>query len=224
MGSDGPIANHVLLGGGIGAGKSVVADVFVQAGFLLIEADAIGAEVLRPDTASTRTVAEIWPDAVNGGVVDRKALARIVFSSSGELRRLEAITHPAIAAEIDKRVAGTTGDVIVEVPLTHLDLSGEWIRVAVVAAGTTGDVIVEVPLTHLDLSGEWIRVAVVADEKLRITRAAERGGHPVDVRRRVLSQVSEDEWMEWADYVIDNNHLWSTTEEAVHSVIREVRE
>lgn len=195
MGSDGPIANRVLLGGGIGAGKSAVADIFVQAGFLLIEADGIGAEVLRPDTVAARSVAEIWPDAVNGGVVDREALARIVFSRSGDLRRLEAITHPAITAEIDKRVAGTTDDVIVEVPLTHLDPSGEWIR-----------------------------VAVVADEKLRITRATERGGDPVDVRRRVSSQVSEDEWMEWADHVIDNNHSWSTTEEAVHTLIREVSE
>jgi dephospho-CoA kinase len=184
----------VLLGGGIGAGKSVIADLFVQAGFLLIEADGIGAEVLRPHTEATRAVARLWPDSVEEGVVDREVLAGIVFSDSADLARLEAITHPAIAAEIERRVADATGDVIVEVPLTHL-----------------------VP------SRDWTKVAVVADEEIRIARAVERGGDPVDVRRRVSSQVSDDEWLAWADFVVDNSHAWSTTEGTVQALIHEVR-
>ncbi len=184
----------MLLGGGIGAGKSVIADLFVQAGFLLIEADAVGAEVLAPHTEATRAVAKIWPETVRGGVVDRKALAGIVFANTEDLRRLEEITHPAIAVEIERRVADTMGDVIVEMPLKHLDPAGDWIR-----------------------------VAVVAGEKIRTARAIERGGDPADVLRRVSSQVSENEWMEWADFVIDNSHERSTTEAAVHTVIREVR-
>ncbi len=184
---------HVLLGGGIGAGKSAIADLFVEAGFLLIEADSVGAEVLRPHSDASCAVAKIWPEIVKAGVVDRKALAGIVFSNRKDLRKLEAITHPAIAAEIERRVAATAGDVIVEVPLTHLNPSGDWTR-----------------------------VAVVADEKIRIARAIERGGEPADVLRRVSSQVTEIEWTRWADFVIDNNHAWSSTEVAVHSVIREV--
>ncbi len=129
-----------------------------------------------------------------GGVVDRKALAGFVFSNRRDLRKLEAITHPSIAAEIEKRVALAADDVIVEVPLMHLDLSGEWIR-----------------------------VAVVADEKIRTARAIERGGDPTDMLRRVSSQASENDWMQWADFVIDNNHAWSSTEVAVHTVIHEVR-
>lgn len=195
MTSDGPNTAYVLLGGGIGAGKSVIADLFVQAGFLLIEADTVGAEVLAPHTEATRAVAKIWPEILRDGVVDRKALAGIVFANREDLSRLEAITHPAIAVEIERRVADTTEDVIVEVPLRHLDPPGDWIR-----------------------------VAVVAEEKIRIARAIERGGDPADVLRRVSSQISENEWTQWADFVIDNSHAWSTTEAAVHTVIREVRE
>ncbi len=194
MASDGPNAANVLLGGGIGAGKSVIADLFVQAGFLLIEADAVGAEVLASHSEATRAVAKIWPEIVKRGVVDRKALAGIVFANREDLRRLEEITHPAIAATIEKQVADTTGDVIVEVPLKHLDLPGDWTR-----------------------------VVVVADEKIRISRAIERGGDPADILRRVGSQVSEEEWVDWADFVIDNSHAWATTEAAVRTVIREVR-
>jgi dephospho-CoA kinase len=195
MASDGPNAAHVLLGGGIGAGKSAIADLFFHAGFLLIGADAVGAEVLQPHTEASHAVAKIWPEVVRRGIVDRESLAAIVFANRRDLRRLEAITHPAIAAEIEKRVAATADDVIVEVPLMHLEFSGDWIK-----------------------------VAVVADEKIRIARTIERGADPADVLRRVSSQVSENEWMEWADFVIDNSHAWSTTEAAVHTMIREVRE
>ncbi len=194
MAGDGPNAARVLPGGGIGAGRSATADLFVKAGFLWIGADGIGTEVLRPDTEATWAVARFWPEAVKDGVVDREALAGIVFSDSADLARLEAITHPAIAAEIERRVADTPGDVIVEVPLTHL-----------------------VP------SRDWTKVAVVADEEIRIARAVERGGDPADVRRRVSSQVSDDEWIVWADFVIDNNHAWSTTAGTVQTVIHEVR-
>jgi len=195
MASDGPNAAHVLLGGGIGAGKSAIADLFVEAGFLLIEADRVGAEVLRPDTEATLAVARFWPAAVKEGVVDREFLAGVVFSDGADLRRLEAITHPAITAEIDRRVAEARGDVLVEVPLQHLAPSGDWIK-----------------------------VAVVADEETRIARAVGRGGDPADVRRRVSSQVPDHEWVAWADIVIDNNDAWSRTENAVHAVIRGVRE
>ncbi len=195
MASDGPNAAHVLLGGGIGAGKSAVADLFVQAGFLVIEADGIGADVLGPHTEATGAVADLWPEAVREGVVDREVLARIVFSDGADLGRLEAITHPAITAEIERRVADTRGDVLVEVPLQHLAPAGDWIK-----------------------------VAVIADEETRIARAVGRGGDPADVRRRISSQVPDHEWVVWADIVIDNNDAWSRTENTVHAVIRGVRE
>jgi dephospho-CoA kinase len=184
----------VLLGGGIGAGKSSVAELFVAAGFNLVEADRIGAAVLGPGTAATRVVASEWPDVVTDDVVDRSALARIVFSSQVELKRLESITHPAIRGEIERIVSSTSRDIVVEVPLTTLGLGGTWLK-----------------------------IAVVADEDTRIARAILRGGEPDDVRRRVDSQVSDGVWAEWADIVVQNSGSWTGTERQVVAVIEGLR-
>lgn len=180
----------VLLGGGIGAGKSSVAGVFAEAGYVLIEADRVGADVLAPGTEATRCVGLEWPDVVVDGVVDRKALAGVVFRDADALSRLEAFTHPAIGAEITKRVAATESDVVVEVPVQHLTLEGDWTRVAVVAAQAT-----------------------------RIARAVDRGGDPDDVKRRVAAQAPDSAWEEWADIVIDNSHTWFETERAIEAIV-----
>ena len=193
MGLDGPDNARVLLGGGIGAGKSTVAEEFGRLGFTVFDADAIGAEVLRPGTDETHAVAERWPPVVSNGVVDRKALAQIVFSDEGELRWLESITHPPIRAEITRLVSATQGSVLVETPLRHLTILGDWFR-----------------------------VAVVADEEIRIARAIARGGDATDVRNRVSSQISDGDWVEWADLVIDNSGAWSETIRAIEAVVDEV--
>lgn len=186
------LAARVLLGGGIGAGKSAVAAIFERAGFLVIEGDEIGRSLLAAGTPETSAVQELWPSVVADGVVDRAALATIVFDDASELRKLEGVTHPAIAAEIERRVAKTEKDVVVEAPLMHLEISGEWTR-----------------------------VAVVTDSRERLARAEARGGDPDDVKRRMKSQMSTAEWTSWADVVIDNNGAWAATERIVASMIDE---
>ena len=179
----------------IAAGKSSVGELFAEAGYLVIAADRVGAEVLAPGRDETDAVARAWPDVVVDGVVDRRALARIVFADGDALRLLESITHPAIVAEIERCVAAAEMDVLVETPVKHLDLFGNWIR-----------------------------VVVVADEETRIARAVARGGDPMDVRRRVASQIPDQEWEEWADVVIDNSGAWSETERVVRAAIERFRE
>ncbi len=190
MGLDVSGAQRVVLGGGIGAGKSTISEVFAQHGFSVIETDMISAEIMGPGSEATSAVGRRWPGVVEEGVVDRKALAGVVFADDSELRHLEAITHPAIAAEVDRRCSESHGAVLVEVPLPHLELSGDWFR-----------------------------IAVVADVEIRIARAIARGGDAADIRRRVSSQVSDAEWVEWADVVIDNSESWAATLEATEAAI-----
>jgi dephospho-CoA kinase len=106
-----------------------------------------------------------------------------VFSSKRELDRLEAITHPRIREEIQSA-----------------------------ADDANGSVMVEVPLTTLNLEGDWTRVALLADEGTRVERAVARGGDPQDVRNRIRSQASDADWIEWADVVVNNNDGWAETE------------
>jgi dephospho-CoA kinase len=88
------------LTGGIGSGKSTVAARLRAHGVPIIDADELAREVLAPGTDGLRKVVESFGEGVLGpnGALDRKALARIVFGDEAERRKLNAITHPRIAA------------------------------------------------------------------------------------------------------------------------------
>ena len=189
----------IVLGGGIGAGKSTVADRLRDAGFEIVIADMIGHELLSSNEGIREQIAGRWPDVVVGSQVDRAALGAIVFADPAELRALEAILHPGIVATIRKRIDAATGPVVVEVPLLDLVES------------------------HDVFAGDGVtKVAVVAEERTRIARAVARGSAPDDVRRRMANQATDDRWRTWADVVIDNSGSWAATERAVDDLIAEL--
>ena len=168
---------RLVVSGGIGSGKSTVTARLRDLGAVVIEADLLGHEVLEPGGAAFSAVAARWPSVVADGVIDRSALAEIVFADLDQLQELEALTHPAIGAEIRRRL-----DVAASLP-----------------------VVLELPLVS-DLAGTgWIRVVVDADEETRVDRSVARGNDEEDVRRRVAAQPPAEEWRDSADHVIQND-------------------
>lgn len=168
-----------LLGGGIGSGKSTAARWFLSFGAAVYAGDDAGREVLSPGTPETGRVAARWPAVVGaGGVIDRRALGRLVFSDGAQLRELEAITAPGIA----QRLRGFAE--------AHAD----------------GVVLIEVPVLR-DLAGAgWDWIVVDAPDGLRLERAVARGGITADDIRHVMDrQPSRGEWLEAASWVIDNS-------------------
>jgi len=104
-----PRPNAYLIGltGNIATGKSSVAAALAELGAHVIDADAVAHRVMRQGTPTWRSIMEAFgPDIVaEGGEIDRKRLGGIVFADPEALRRLERITHPAVIAEIDERIA-----------------------------------------------------------------------------------------------------------------------
>ena len=96
-------------------------------GFRTVDADAVGHIVLAGEALAP--VSERWPSVVLEGQIDRKALARIVFTDPEELRALEAITHPMIFGRIRTELEGFDGIAFVEMPLLHADM--DWPRIVV---------------------------------------------------------------------------------------------
>ncbi|MCH7999079.1 MAG: dephospho-CoA kinase [Chloroflexi bacterium] len=84
------------LTGGIGSGKSTVAQMLEGEGAAVLSADAVGHEVYLPDKPAWREVVEAFGRRIvaQDGAIDRKKLGAIVFSDPEQLRRLNAITHP----------------------------------------------------------------------------------------------------------------------------------
>lgn len=178
---------RVIVGGGIGSGKSTVLRLLEKLGAVVIEADLVGHRVLEPDGAAYDAVAARWPEAVEHGRINRTLLANIVFSDAAQLAELEALTHPHIGKAIlrQARAAGSR-DVAVEIPVA-LDLLGPG----------------------------WTRVVVAVPEETRIRRSVARGEEVADVIGRVESQLSDTEWLGEADHVVLNTGTLADLEAAV---------
>lgn len=96
----------VGLTGGIGSGKTTVANYFSALGVPLIDADMIARELVAPGSPLLNAIVDCFgPDLLTpGGEMDRHRLRHRVFTDAGERRRLEAILHPPIRAEIARRI------------------------------------------------------------------------------------------------------------------------
>ena len=174
----------VGLTGGMGSGKSTVADLLVERGAVLIDADRIARQVVTPRGPAYRPLVERFGDGIltPEGTVDRAALAAVVFHDPEALAALNAITHPAISAAMaDRRRAeeGTDHVVVLDVPLlapAHRDVLALDLVVVV-------DCPVEVALARL---------------------TAQRGFRRADAEARMAAQPDRRERLRGADFVIDN--------------------
>jgi dephospho-CoA kinase len=97
----------IILGltGSIAMGKSKAAEVFLQKGVPVHDADAVVHRLLAKGGLAVPLVAEIFPQAISKGAVDRKALGAIVFADPLQLKRLEAILHPLVRQDEQRFLA-----------------------------------------------------------------------------------------------------------------------
>lgn len=112
------------LTGGIASGKSTVAEILRKAGAVIIDADRIARQVVAPGLPAWREIRDLFGDGIlqSDGAIDRAALGAIVFNDAPLRRRLEAIVHPRVGAEIAaqmQRAAQEQPDavVIMDIPL-----------------------------------------------------------------------------------------------------------
>ena len=111
---------RVALTGGIASGKSTVADLFAARGVPVIDTDVIAREVVEPGQPALAEVVAAFGPGVLGpdGRLDRRRLREVIFADASARRRLEAILHPAIRAEMERqsRAAGGAYQLLV-IPL-----------------------------------------------------------------------------------------------------------
>jgi dephospho-CoA kinase len=174
------------LTGGIGTGKSVVAQILAEQGAVLLNADLVGHEAYLPGApAYEDIVAEFGKDVVaEDGTIDRKKLGPIVFSSPDKLARLNAITHPRMKEMMREKLA---------------DAARRGADVAVLEAALLFDAGWD------DLTDEvWV---TVVDGETAARRASARSGIPVEqvLERIQKAQMASDERIRRSDVVIDTS-------------------
>ena len=177
----------LLLGltGGIGSGKSTVSALLAEKGAVIIDADAITRSLQQPGQAVFDEIVARFGSAIVGpdGSLDRAGLASVVFADEQAKKDLEHIVHPAVGAEMLKRMqeeADTDHVVVYDVPL-----------------------LVEAARRAMSFAGV---IVVDIDPEIAVQRVVEqRGMDEKDVRARIANQASRDERIAVADKVIDNS-------------------
>jgi dephospho-CoA kinase len=165
------------LTGGIGSGKSTVAQMFVAHGAALIDADQIARAVTGPGGAAMAAIAQTFgPEYVaSDGAMDRERMRRLAFSDPTARARLEAIVHPCVTQENERRardaIAQGSALLVFDVPL--LVESGHWERR--LDAVLVVDCKVETQVQRVMTRNGLERAAVEAIIAAQATRAARRG-------------------------------------------------
>lgn len=172
------------LTGGIGSGKSAVSALLAGMGAVIVDADAITRELQVPGGAVLAAMVERFgPDIIAAdGTLDRAAVADIVFNDAEALSELNGIVHPAVGAEIAKRMrqlADTDRVVVLDVPLLVESSRGY-------------------PVAGL--------IVVDVDPEVAVRRLVEqRAMREDDVRARISQQAPRPARLARADLVIDNS-------------------
>jgi dephospho-CoA kinase len=206
---------RVGLTGGLGSGKSTAAKLFAAQGAHVLNADAIGRELMEPGQAVHAAMVAHFGEGVvlPDGSLDRRALARIAFAD-GRVEELNAIVHPAViarqaelTAEIVARDARAV--VMVESALifeTRYETNSRASRASGAVDRTSGS--------------RWHRrfdriILVTAPEEVKIARfvarsaegvmtPAQRTELEVEAQRRLAQQIPDEQKSSLCDYVLSN--------------------
>ena len=188
--------------GGIASGKSSVCRIFQDRGLPVVSADLLAREAVRPGTPTLRRLVERFGAEIldAAGNLDRPALARQIFADSGARSDLNAIIHPAIASLAEARLGG-------------LRSQGEPL------------IIYEAPLLfEAGAEGRVDRILVVrVDPEVQLQRLMARDQLPeAEARARIASQLSQDQKVARADFVIDNSGSPEATLRQVDSLLKQL--
>ena len=171
----------VALTGGIGAGKSTVAQNFAELGALVIDADQLARMAIeRGSDGFAEVLLRFGDEIILNGDIDRKKLAEIVFSDEAARKDLEKIIHPRVQAIFSEAVEDLDQDdiLIYEIPL----------------------------LVETDAAEKFDYIITVeADLELRKSRLLKKGLYISQIEKRMAAQATQESREAIADYVIYND-------------------
>lgn len=193
---------RVGLTGGLATGKTFVGRELAKLGCYLIQADALGHQVLEPDGAAAAPVVQHFGQGIlTGGRIDRKKLADVVFHDTQQLEILNKIVHPLVFQLEEER-------------------AGE-----IAAADPRAIVVIEAAI--LIETGAFRRcekvILTVCKPEQQIERAMARGLSEKDARSRLERQMPIEEKRRFADYIIDTSGVPESTVEQTRVVYTSLR-
>jgi len=183
--------------GNISAGKTLIESLLQKEGIITVDTDEIVHELLSQDKEIIEKVNNLFDIDVkdNDGKINRKKVGDIVFSDKKKLKQLEKILHPEVKKLIDKIFQENINKKIVAVSVPQLYETG-W----------------EVYFDYVLL--------VIADDKIRIERLLKRNNLSKEsAQKRLAAQISQEEKIKKADFVINNSEEVENTKLQLKKVL-----
>lgn len=184
--------------GGIGSGKSTVSKYLEDKGLKVLDADKISGDVTAAGGSAVPEVAEVFGanSVAEDGAMNRKYISDIVFHDRMKLDLLSSIVHKHVFVEMERIIAEETEK-------------------------NTKCLILDVPIPvkkFIDISDQvWV---VTCDTPTRISRLLDRGLSRDEAMRRIAMQLSDDEYADLGDFVIDNSGTVEETYAKVDELIK----
>jgi dephospho-CoA kinase len=191
----------VGLTGGIGAGKSTVADLFSKRGAVVIRSDELARQVIEPQTPGFKQVTSRFGNEIvnDEGNIDRTKLAQVVFNDDVALKDLENIVHPLVRERTNQLMSEQTSETIIvnEIPL-----------------------LLEKKMESLF---DFL-VIVISSEKNRLERLSQKGVLEEQAKARMAKQVNDQDRKAAADFLIVNDGNLDQLEADVQKIWQTLQE
>jgi len=188
----------VGLTGGIGSGKTTVSDFLLEYGIPVYNSDSQGKILMHTNLELKHDIVNIFGESIyNNGILNTNLLSSIVFSDPEKIKQLNNLVHPKVAQDFNQWIGENNNKPILVKEAAILIESGAYLNMDKI-------------------------ILVVSKKSIRINRISKRDNSDLDsIEKRINFQLTDDEKVKYADYIIENN---SSLDDLKYEVIRVINE
>ena len=189
----------VGLTGGIGSGKTTVSNFLLEYGIPVYNSDSQGKKLMNTNLELINDIVNIFGESVyNNGVLNTNLLSSIVFSDPEKIKQLNNLVHPKVAEDFNQWVGKNNNQPILIKEAAILIESGAYLNMDKI-------------------------ILVISKKSNRIKRVSKRDNSDFEsIEKRINFQLTDDEKIQYADYIIENNSSLDDLKNEVLRVFNEI--
>ena len=191
----------VGLTGGIGSGKTTVSNFLLDYGIPVYNSDTQGKTLMNTNLELKNNIVSIFGERVyDNGILNTNLLSSIVFNDSRKIEQLNNLVHPKVAQDFNQWVGKNNNKPILVKEAAILIESGAYLNMDKI-------------------------ILVVSEKSTRINRVSKRDNSDLEsIEKRINLQLTDNEKIKYADYIIENNSSLEHLKLEVLKVVNKIRE
>ena len=191
----------VGLTGGIGSGKTTVSNFILDYGIPVYNSDSKGKTLMNTNLELKNNIVSIFGERVyDNGILNTNLLSSIVFNDSTKIEQLNNLVHPKVAQDFNQWVGKNNNKPILVKEAAILIESGAYLNMDKI-------------------------ILVVSEKSTRINRVSKRDNSDLEsIEKRINLQLTDNEKIKYADYIIENNSSLENLKLEVLKVFNKIRE